>query len=296
MVTLLLPFPPSLNHYYRHNRGVTHISGDGRNYRSAVGISVAMADVRWSFTDGQRLSVAITAFPPDNRRRDLDNLLKCLLDALAKSEVYGDDSQIDKLTIERGEVVTQMALKTRIGVSIGLVNAMLKRGIRTGYVKARKAPFRRYAYCLSPKGFSEKSRLVAIYLENSLRFFRGARSQYADLFLHARTEGLSRLILVGSGELAEIAILAAWGQWLMLLGVLDPDKNLDQYYGVRVIRSLEEIVPFDAVVITDSRMPQKAYEAMRERLPEAQVLAPPLLKIARNYGPSIAATRQADQA
>jgi DNA-binding MarR family transcriptional regulator len=195
------------------------------------------------------------------------------------------NSELEFLTaIERGEVVTQMALKKRIGVSIGLVNALLKRGIRNGYVKARKAPFKRFAYCLTPKGFGEKGRLVAIYLENSLGFFRGARSEYAEIFAQARKEGRSRLVLVGSGELAEIAILAAWGEGLMLLGLLDSDTNLEQHYGVRVIRSLEEIGAFDAVVITDSRTPQKAYVAMRERLPETQVLAPPLLKIACGPG------------
>jgi DNA-binding MarR family transcriptional regulator len=207
------------------------------------------------------------------------------------------NSELEFLTaIERGEVVTQMALRKRIGVSIGLINALLKRGIRNGYVKARKAPLRRYAYCLTPKGFSEKSRLVAIYLENSLGFFRRARSEYADIFAHARAEDQSRLVLVGSGDLAEIAIIAAWGEGLMLLGVLDSDTNLDQYCGVRVIRSLEEIEPFDAVVITHSRTPQKAYEAMRERLPEAQVLAPPLLKIARDYGNLTDAARGTEQA
>ena len=197
---------------------------------------------------------------------------------------FKSKSELEFLTaIERGEVVTQMALKKRIGVSIGLVNALLKRGISNGYVKARKAPFKRYAYCLTPKGFSEKSRLVAIYLENSLRFFRGARSEYADVFAHARTEGRSRLVLVGSGDLAEIAILAAWGEGYVLLGLLDSETNRDQYCGIRVIRSLEEIGPFDAVVIADSRTPQKTYEAMRERLSEPQVLAPPLLKIARDH-------------
>ena len=68
----------------------------------------------------------------------------------------------------------------------------------------------------------------------------------------------------------------------MLLGLLDPDSNQDEHCGVRVIRWLEGIAPFDAVVITGSRMLQKAYEAMRKRRPGNQVLAPPLLKIARD--------------
>jgi DNA-binding MarR family transcriptional regulator len=205
------------------------------------------------------------------------------------------NSELEFLTaIERGEVVTQMTLRKRIGVSIGLVNALLKRGMRNGYVKARKVPFKRYAYYVTPKGFSEKSRLVAIYLENSLNFFRGARSQYAEIFENARVAGLSRLVLVGGGELAEIAMIAAWDKGIAIQAIVDPEANQDQRYGLKVVRSLDEICPFDAVVITESRTPQKAYEEMHERVSGALVFAPPLLKITRDRADLIA-TQELEQ-
>jgi hypothetical protein len=122
-----------------------------------------------------------------------------------------------------------------------------------------------------------------------------ARSEYADIFALARAEGLSRLVLIGGGELAEIAILAAWGNGLTLLALLDSETNEDQNYGIRIIRSLEEIRSFDAVVITDSQTPQQTYDDMRERLPEAQVLAPPLLRITRDRADLIAAMRESER-
>lgn len=58
--------------------------------------------------------MSIRLDPPDRRRRDLDNALKGTLDALEKAGVYNDDGQIDKLSIERGEVVKGGALVVRI--------------------------------------------------------------------------------------------------------------------------------------------------------------------------------------
>jgi crossover junction endodeoxyribonuclease RusA len=55
------------------------------------------------FDENTRLSVSILAYPPDRRKRDLDNVLKSLLDALMHAGVYSDDSQIDKLTISRNK-------------------------------------------------------------------------------------------------------------------------------------------------------------------------------------------------
>jgi Holliday junction resolvase RusA-like endonuclease len=41
----------------------------------------------------------VTVCPPDNRKRDLDNILKALFDALQHAGVIEDDSQIRKLMV-----------------------------------------------------------------------------------------------------------------------------------------------------------------------------------------------------
>lgn len=101
---LCLPWPPSNNRYYRHiskgvHAGRTLLSFDGRDYRQAVQAVVAAQGVQKPLEG--RLAVIIHAFPPDARRRDLDNLLKGVLDSLQHANVYEDDSQIDRLVIHR---------------------------------------------------------------------------------------------------------------------------------------------------------------------------------------------------
>lgn len=102
-MTLTLPFPPSINHYYRRVGPRTLISREGREYRTAVCGLLAPGQGSGPRKPpmGGRIALCMDAFPPDRRRRDLDNLQKSLVDALQHAGIYEDDSQIDFLTIRR---------------------------------------------------------------------------------------------------------------------------------------------------------------------------------------------------
>jgi crossover junction endodeoxyribonuclease RusA len=102
MLELELPFPPSTNRLWRRVGARTLLSREGRAYRQAVCSILRERGVR---PLGGRLAAAVELYPPDRRRRDLDNALKGLLDALAHGGAYYDDSQIDHLTIIRRAVV-----------------------------------------------------------------------------------------------------------------------------------------------------------------------------------------------
>ena len=109
---LELPFPPSLNTYWRHvvmpvKRGGKPIarvliSEDGRKYREAVGKLVLSLRVARMAAE-RKLAVRLIAHAPDARARDLDNMAKAALDALTHAGVWVDDSQIDSLHILRGD-------------------------------------------------------------------------------------------------------------------------------------------------------------------------------------------------
>ena len=96
-----LPYPPSINHYWRRVGQQTLISREGRSFRRKV-CALLTGLGRLRPRTGARLALVMDAFPPDRRRRDLDNLQKPVLDALEHAGVYDDDSQIDLLVSRRG--------------------------------------------------------------------------------------------------------------------------------------------------------------------------------------------------
>jgi DNA-binding MarR family transcriptional regulator len=185
--------------------------------------------------------------------------------------------------LERGEVVTQAELKQNVGVSVGLINALLKRAVSKGLVKMRQAPYKRYAYYLTPKGFSEKSRLVAAYLENSFRLFRQAREEYEEIFQDIMRLDAGQVVFVGSGELAEIALLASFDLELEVRGIYDGKSNADRICSLKVFHSLDDICEADVLVITDSRHPQSMFDKISERFGSERVFAPACLRVVRDW-------------
>ena len=112
VIELELPYPPSVNHYYRHVGPRVLISREGRLYREKV-VSILKGE-RVRRLVG-KLEMWMTFLPPDNRRRDLDNCVKCAQDALQKGGLYEDDSQIKKLHLEMCEPIERGRCFIRIG-------------------------------------------------------------------------------------------------------------------------------------------------------------------------------------
>ena len=112
-------------------------------------------------------------------------------------------------SVEADGARSQRRIAAELDVALGLVNAYLKRAIKKGLVKVGQAPARRYAYYLTPQGFSEKSRLTIEYLSSSFSLFRKAKEEYGRIFERAHALGFQRVVFAGKSDLCEIAILCA---------------------------------------------------------------------------------------
>lgn len=100
-INLRLPYPPSVNHYYVRTKKGMAIKPEGKWYRQHVGFLVAIARLPRKFLGNEKVQVTIHAFTPDRIPRDVDNILKCLLDALTDAHVWGNDKQVYDLHITK---------------------------------------------------------------------------------------------------------------------------------------------------------------------------------------------------
>jgi len=94
MITLQLPFPPSVNSYWRNVNGRTLLSVSGRKYKNEVIASVYEQLKKRPVPLEGDVSVDIKFYPPNNIKRDMDNCFKALFDSLTTARIWLDDSQI----------------------------------------------------------------------------------------------------------------------------------------------------------------------------------------------------------
>lgn len=109
---LTLPFPPSVNTYWRApNKGPLKgkhlISEGGRRFQSEACAAIIEQLRRLPKPSSTLCAVEIMLYPPDNRRRDIDNYSKGLFDALTHAGVWEDDNQVKRMLVEWGPVVAK---------------------------------------------------------------------------------------------------------------------------------------------------------------------------------------------
>jgi len=185
--------------------------------------------------------------------------------------------------LENDEQLNQRGLASRIGVALGLTNSLLKRAVKKGLIKIAQAPAKRFVYYITPKGFSEKSRLIGDYLSSSLGFFRQVREEYTVIFEDVKQQGHTQVALFGIGEIAEIAAISAQDVGVELSIIIQPSSNQERFSGLPVVSNLKALqdLNISAVIITSPAVPQAAYELLCEHFRDEQIFTAPLLHISR---------------
>lgn len=114
-ITLELPVPPTINHYYGYRKGrvtAKFITAEGKTFRHHVALEVMIAGARGRFGTA-RLGLDIV-LNLKSRAGDIDNRIKPLFDALEHATLYDNDRQIDEFHVTRGRIIKEGRCVVRI--------------------------------------------------------------------------------------------------------------------------------------------------------------------------------------
>ena len=84
---------------------------------------------------------------------------------------------------EQNPKVSQRELSNKFGIALGMTNACIKRMVRKGLIKLRGIPPRRIAYYLTPKGFTEKTKLTLNFFSYNIHHYAEIKKRIGKILL-----------------------------------------------------------------------------------------------------------------
>jgi len=186
--------------------------------------------------------------------------------------------------VEADSRITQRSLSSTLGIALGLTNSYLKKCIDKGLVKIKQVPANRYAYYLTPRGFTEKSRLTAEYLKTSFSFYRSAKADLTNIMDNCYKEKKTRIILSDFSELAEIAIIISFSSNIDLVGIIGKNNDNDKIInGIPIIKDINSYKKFDALIITDIYNTKSRFQFLSKVISSKKIIIPDFLNF-KNTG------------
>lgn len=99
--------------------------------------------------------------------------------------------------------VSQRDLSRRTGLSLGLVNSVIRKLVHTGFVRTSQLNRRQIEYLLTSNGFSHAVRKSYHYIVDTVKRYHDMHERLKVVIEGLRAKGFTDFYLVGVGELAE---------------------------------------------------------------------------------------------
>ena len=158
--SFLFPYPPSVNHCWGRKGKAVFLSSKYKDFLNDVALVVAGTRLR----EAPGYYINLVVAPPDRRARDLDNVLKPILDSLTRCCVWTDDSLVARIHVDRSEPKKG----GEVAVMVGVLTDKQVQAIRAEVRERRLAEF--------------FEKYVEILRHGSVYEFAELADEYVDLF------------------------------------------------------------------------------------------------------------------
>ena len=146
--------------------------------------------------------------------------------------------------------MTQRELASRVGLSLGVTNLLLQSLMRKGYLRMRRAGWRRWLYALTPSGISRKLALTTGYVSRFLGQYREVRGFLSEQLASSTADGSPRVAVYGVDDLVRVVHLVLTEIGVEQVDVYVPDDQLDTLPGLEAA-GLSQLAPdrYDRFVV-----------------------------------------------
>tara|TARA_B100000686_G_scaffold156930_1_gene164651 strand:- start:433 stop:1059 length:627 start_codon:yes stop_codon:yes gene_type:complete len=142
--------------------------------------------------------------------------------------------------IEQDPELSQRQLSRRMGVALGVGNLLLKNLAKKGYIKVTHLSWKRWIYVITPKGMTRKVNLTLSYIESFLGHYRRVKKILKENFNSLTLNKESKVAIVGTGELAELAYLALLDIGVDEINMFGNENDKHIFLGMNVV-SIQDI-------------------------------------------------------
>ncbi len=97
--------------------------------------------------------------------------------------------------------VRQRDLARIAGLSLGMINAIIKRLVKKGWLTIKKTNNRNIRYIVSPAGIDEITRRSYRFLKRTIRYIVDYREAIEHFAAEVKSEGFHRIVLTGRSEI-----------------------------------------------------------------------------------------------
>ena len=149
---------------------------------------------------------------------------------------YSDVRELEILEkIENNSHLTQRDLSKEVGIALGLVNHLLRKMVKKGWIKIKNIDAKRIRYLITPEGAREKSSLLYKRVEGTIHFYLEAKRVIKDKVIHLKNEGVKDVSIYGINHISEVLFIVLKELGLELACVVDDDKEGEGWFGYKVI-------------------------------------------------------------
>jgi len=176
--------------------------------------------------------------------------------------------------LERNPITSQRELSHKFNIALGVTNACLRRMVLKGLIRIRGLNHRRIGYYLTPKGFSEKTKLTLNMISWTVQHYTELKKIISKRLLEMERAGMKRIVFYGVSDEMEVAYITLQGVNLKLVGIVEDDERFTSRkvfgYELESVHRINELEP-DCILITSLEESEKKMERVRMFIGERKV-------------------------